>query len=160
MSKRESKLLAIIIFMAGVLLGYFVGFVSTFASFCLADNQHAQTSIQESTEELSTELIEDNTEQVVAFSIYKTPSYHEYIGVCWCSECDMPNSYDVKYCEKCGAEHTEEWYTYKYIQCSTCGDYVFNSLRDTAMIYCPECGTKVGMPVKVLQKDIPIQDGD
>lgn len=148
MTKREFKFYTVIIFLVGISVGYFIGYITTFVLVY-------PVNVTNSIESTETDLVTDTSEtESFILTIYDAPDRHKYLSICWCSECNQPNSYEVKYCEKCGAEHTDDWYTYQYAQCPTCGDYVFNSMRDTSIRHCSECGTEVGQPIKVLQKAI------
>ena len=153
MTKREFKFFTVIILLVGMFVGYFIGYVTTFVAVYPIDANDSES--HESVESTEADLITKSSEtKSSTLTIYDAPDHHKYLSICWCSECNQPNSYGVKYCEKCGAEHTDDWYTYQYVQCPTCGEYVFNSMRDTSINHCSECGTEVGQPTKVLQKAI------
>lgn len=152
-------------FMLPVICG-FLGYVSAFILMCSIDTISSKsydsvesTEIDLVTEQTEIDLVTEQTEtESSMLNIYDTPDYHKYLGVCWCSECNKPNLYDVKYCESCGAEHTEDWYTYQYAQCPTCGEYITNASLNNRINHCSECGAEVGQPTKVLQKDILKQE--
>lgn len=73
----------------------------------------------------------------------------EYAHIYWCSECGEVNGLSSEYCEKCGAQKSDDWQVLRYAKCENCGTTIQNTMRYEESIYCYACGEKVGIPVKI-----------